>query len=326
MRKRNLILSLGIVFTMICCHDGKDKIQITGVSPAESLTDMRDGHVYKCLNIGGQIWMAENLKYRLPKGVFDGCYTFGEKAMSDEDIEIDYEKFSTCVTEAIEDGRIIDPPGLPVFRQPTRLLPIWLRSKTPVPTIINTAIASSWSDIAVLLQNFYDELLNEAVEIQAALHYLEAEQENGGYSDNYGLLYDYDGAMLAVPEGWRLPTDEDWMKLEKHLGMQESELTEFDRWRGQGLGLLLKNGEEGIGFNVQYAGCSAFKPQDGMNYIRKNEGAYFWCSTLLPETDSTQLGIIRSIVRFDDGIMRTTTRMKGYNACLYSVRCIKKED
>ena len=30
----------------------------------------------------------------------------------------------------------------------------------------------------------------------------------------FGYLYSYEGARQAVPEGWRLPTDEDWKKLE----------------------------------------------------------------------------------------------------------------
>lgn len=34
----------------------------------------------------------------------------------------------------------------------------------------------------------------------------------------YGYLYTYSGALAAVPEGWRLPTDEEWSELEKSHG------------------------------------------------------------------------------------------------------------
>lgn len=33
------------------------------------------------------------------------------------------------------------------------------------------------------------------------------------YYDNYGYLYNFAAANLAVPDGWRLPTKEDWDKL-----------------------------------------------------------------------------------------------------------------
>lgn len=36
--------------------------------------------------------------------------------------------------------------------------------------------------------------------------------------EKYGMLYSYEGAQQAVPEGWRLPTDADWKKLEAAHG------------------------------------------------------------------------------------------------------------
>ena len=38
------------------------------------------------------------------------------------------------------------------------------------------------------------------------------------YLDKYGMLYTYDGAVQAVPDGWRLPTDADWAALEASHG------------------------------------------------------------------------------------------------------------
>ena len=37
---------------------------------------------------------------------------------------------------------------------------------------------------------------------------MNAEEENDGYAEKYGLLYTYDAALKALPDGWRLPTDE----------------------------------------------------------------------------------------------------------------------
>ena len=39
----------------------------------------------------------------------------------------------------------------------------------------------------------------------------------------YGRLYTYQGAVNACPEGWRLPTDEDWQSLEMAMGMSASD-------------------------------------------------------------------------------------------------------
>ena len=45
------------------------------------------------------------------------------------------------------------------------------------------------------------------------LEYAETE-----YMPRYGNLLTYDDALASVPEGWRLPTDEDWKNLERTLG------------------------------------------------------------------------------------------------------------
>ena len=39
------------------------------------------------------------------------------------------------------------------------------------------------------------------------------------YRLTYGNLMNYATAVASAPEGWRLPSDEDWQKLEKALGM-----------------------------------------------------------------------------------------------------------
>ena len=41
--------------------------------------------------------------------------------------------------------------------------------------------------------------------------------------DRYGNLYSYEEAKANAPEGWRLPTDEDWKKLERAMGMSQGD-------------------------------------------------------------------------------------------------------
>lgn len=40
---------------------------------------------------------------------------------------------------------------------------------------------------------------------------------NENYADTYGILYQWEAAKTACPEGWHLPTDEEWTQLENYL-------------------------------------------------------------------------------------------------------------
>lgn len=42
---------------------------------------------------------------------------------------------------------------------------------------------------------------------------------NCGNLDDYGRLYEFNVACKVCPQGWRLPSDEEWQQLEKHLGI-----------------------------------------------------------------------------------------------------------
>ena len=57
-------------------------------------------------------------------------------------------------------------------------------------------------------------------------------------SEKYGFLYTYQGALDAVPNGWRLPSDEDWQRLEGALGMPATQTTRLE-WRGSGVAPLM---------------------------------------------------------------------------------------
>ncbi len=70
-------------------------------------------------------------------------------------------------------------------------------------------------------------------------NYLAAETENGGYVKSYGFLYSYDAALKAVPDGWRLPTDDDFTTLERTLGLPADEAGLKEAWRGEGVAQVL---------------------------------------------------------------------------------------
>jgi len=71
-------------------------------------------------------------------------------------------------------------------------------------------------------------------------------------SDNYGKLYTHVAAMRYSPEGWHLPSDEEWKQLEAYLGIPSSELDATGS-RGVFSANLLKI-DGGTGFDIQYGG------------------------------------------------------------------------
>jgi uncharacterized protein (TIGR02145 family) len=56
----------------------------------------------------------------------------------------------------------------------------------------------------------------------------------------YGVLYNGYAATTACPDGWHLPTDEEWKQLEKYLGMADDQIILTNEWRGTDEGGKLK--------------------------------------------------------------------------------------
>ena len=44
-----------------------------------------DGKVYRCIEVGDLIWMADNLAKRLPLGGREGCFTYNETLLDSID-------------------------------------------------------------------------------------------------------------------------------------------------------------------------------------------------------------------------------------------------
>ena len=156
-----------------------------------------------------------------------------------------------------------------------------------------------YPDALAALKRINDNLYPQAVQALARQLMEKAESTNGRYSTQYGFLYTYEGALKAIPEGWRLPTDADW----SHVGD------------------LLKKDENGIGFNAIYGGGKLYGSyMYGDAYFNQETNAYFWSSTRIVESDTVDLGVTRVLFMKEDRVMRGSSKLDA----AYSVRCIKE--
>ncbi len=156
--------------------------------------------------------------------------------------------------------------------------------------------------------------------------------------NTYGVLYNWNAAMQSLvdnqgsvkgicPEGWRLPNDNDWKTLEKHLGMSGSELdntgyrgtNEGSKLAGTMLnwfaGYLTADAAFGTsGFNALPGGGRYFTG----NYDYLGASAIFWTSTKYGENNAW----IRSLhTHYSSAVYRGTSNVENG----FSVRCIKAD-
>ncbi len=308
---KKVIFIIGVLLCWYACSDNNtDTSQISEITHT-TFVDERDMTTYKCIVVNGQTWMAENLRYRLPLGASEGCYTFDEVPAS-----VSVEDFVTEVSVALESGELVDPMPFPVSESMSTALYYIQYGYMSVEEF--KANYAQYPDVAATLDVLEERVLVNSISVALT----KAETDNGHYSERYGFLYTHEAALKALPEGWRLPTDEDWKALEKALGMSDGEVDRVEEWRGENEGLLLKEGEDGIGFDAKMGGGMLYGTL-GYGSSFQNEGsyAYFWTNTIETMNDSISIAYIRKLNYLENRVFRGTSSL---NSTAYNVRAIKK--
>ena len=139
-----------------------------------------------------------------------------------------------------------------------------------------------------------------------------------------GKFYTWEMAQNVCPEGWHIPSDKEWLKLELFLGMPEDYINSFERPFNDNTALTLLNFgfsynlnstvTNEYGFNVKATGTF-----NGEEFTNIDNPAYYWTGSKT-ETNNGVAEISRAISK-DGSIGRYTTIQQS----MMAVRCIKDE-
>ncbi len=152
---------------------------------------------------------------------------------------------------------------------------------------------------------------------------------NNGAAGN-ALLYNFHvigSGQTIAPQGWRVPSDEDWKVLEEYLGMSVAEINQTN-WRGTDQGDQLKIettttegwirydgvwGTNSSGFSATGGSCRVFNGAWGIPATRHS--GYWWTSTAV-----NGYAWYRYLDYQKSGIFRYAAQ-PNYG---FSIRCVKE--
>ena len=141
----------------------------------------------------------------------------------------------------------------------------------------------------------------------------------------YGTLYNWYAALEACPDGWHLPSDDEWTELETYLGGSDTAGVklkatwgwDFNKWRDS-----YGNGTNESGFTALPGGVRFADPQDPMlNTYEFSGSGYFgswWSASSYIYREETYVYCRYLMYSHDNIWMDNSLKHEAH-----SVRCIK---
>ncbi len=150
-----------------------------------------------------------------------------------------------------------------------------------------------------------------------------------------GTYYTWESASIACPSGWHLPSDEEWIELEKYVGVGSLYLYDTSALRGQNevakllvptsftmySGLADDVVVNELGFSLKACG---YFPENRQDELPQGFGldGYYWTSTEFNSTDAFYHGTsYKAVTSGEDSIMSVRLYMSKDNKMC--VRCVK---
>lgn len=130
--------------------------------------------------------------------------------------------------------------------------------------------------------------------------------------EKYGRLYTWEAALNACPEGWHLPTEEEFETLESNVGENETAgtmLKSTTGWEESG------NGIDMYGFNVLPAGYSL---SGGGSFRNAGKVAFFWSATETEYDEGDAYGLYLHYIGGDANLDNYS-----FKASAHPVRCLR---
>ena len=132
------------------------------------------------------------------------------------------------------------------------------------------------------------------------------------YCDKYGRLYEWAAAMEACPDGWHLPSKDEWFSLFAIVGDSSSAVLPLKSKSGWTNNL---NGSDDYGFSMLPGGFRDI----GGTYINVKRVAFFWSSSDADDSFAYYMGFVLTPSKLSDSSVKL-----DYKKEALSVRCVKK--